>query len=57
MTRLRPPALRYRAARRTDVDTLAELARRHGISVEQLRRANHLRGSQVRAGQKLKLPG
>lgn len=37
-------------------ETLSEIARQHGVSVAQLRRANHLTGSNVRAGQKLKLP-
>jgi membrane-bound lytic murein transglycosylase D len=38
-------------------DTLGEIARRHGVSIEALRRANGLRGSNVRAGQRLRLPG
>ena len=38
-------------------DTLAEIAKRHGVTVGELRRANHLRGTNVRAGQKLHIPG
>jgi membrane-bound lytic murein transglycosylase D len=37
-------------------DTLSEIARRHGVTVSQLRQANGMRGSAVRAGQRLKLP-
>jgi membrane-bound lytic murein transglycosylase D len=37
-------------------DTLAEIARRHGVSVVALRRANGLKSSSVRSGQRLKLP-
>jgi membrane-bound lytic murein transglycosylase D len=38
-------------------DTLGAIAARHGVSVQELRRANHLRGNNVRPGQKLRLPG
>ncbi len=38
-------------------DTLGAIAARHGVSVQELRRANHLRGNNVRLGQKLRLPG
>ena len=37
-------------------DTLSALAKRHGVSVTALKRANGMSGSQVRAGQKLRLP-
>jgi len=37
-------------------DTLSELARRHGVSVTALKRANGISGSQVRAGQRLRIP-
>ena len=38
-------------------DTLAEIAKRHGVTIGELRRANHLRGTNVKAGQKLHIPG
>jgi membrane-bound lytic murein transglycosylase D len=38
-------------------DTLAAIARRHGVSVVELKRANGLSSSTVRAGQRLRLPG
>ena len=38
-------------------DTLAQIAERYGVSVSELRRANHLRGSNVRSGQRLRIPG
>jgi membrane-bound lytic murein transglycosylase D len=37
-------------------DTLSALAKRHGVTVTALKRANGITGSQVRAGQKLRLP-
>lgn len=37
-------------------ETLSAIARRHGVSVDALRRANQLRSSDIRAGQRLKLP-
>ncbi len=37
-------------------DTLGELARQHGVTVRDLKRANKLTTSRVRAGQRLKLP-
>ncbi|MEO5987525.1 MAG: LysM peptidoglycan-binding domain-containing protein [Candidatus Eisenbacteria bacterium] len=36
-------------------DTLEEIARRHGVSIQSLRKANRISGSHIRAGQKLKL--
>ncbi len=38
-------------------ETLSEIAARYGVSVSQLRRANHLSSSNVRSGQRLRLPG
>ncbi len=37
-------------------DTLDEIARRHGVTVQSLRKANRITGSRIQAGQKLKLP-
>ena len=37
-------------------DTLGQIARRHGISTSQLRRANALSGDLIRVGQKLSIP-
>lgn len=37
-------------------DTLIEIAQKHGTSVSALKRANGIRGSTIRAGQKLKIP-
>lgn len=37
-------------------DTLSHIARRHGVSVSALKRANGLRSDRIRAGQRLKLP-
>ncbi|HTM58346.1 MAG TPA: LysM peptidoglycan-binding domain-containing protein [Candidatus Udaeobacter sp.] len=37
-------------------DTLNSIANRHGVSVLQLKRANGLRSTQVRAGQRLRIP-
>ena len=37
-------------------ETLESIARRHGITVQQLRRANKMTSSRVQAGQRLKLP-
>lgn len=38
-------------------DTLASIARRHGTTVDELRRLNKLEGSLIRVGQALKVPG
>jgi membrane-bound lytic murein transglycosylase D len=38
-------------------DTLEGLARRHGVRISQLRRANGLSGDRIQAGQRLRLPG
>ncbi len=38
-------------------ETLSQIAGKYGVSVSELRRANHLRSSNVRSGQKLRLPG
>jgi membrane-bound lytic murein transglycosylase D len=38
-------------------ETLNQIAEKYGVTVSQLRKANHLRGSNVRSGQKLRLPG
>ncbi|HSH41417.1 MAG TPA: LysM peptidoglycan-binding domain-containing protein [Arenicellales bacterium] len=48
------PASRYTVRRG---DTLIRIARRHGVSVSALRSANGLRGSMIRAGQTLRIPG
>lgn len=37
-------------------DTLSEIARRHGTDVATVRKANHLTGSRIRAGQALYIP-
>jgi len=37
-------------------DTLSEIARRNGVSIASLKRANGLASSRIRAGQRLKLP-
>lgn len=37
-------------------ETLSAIARRHGVSVDALRRANKLESSTIQAGQRLKLP-
>ena len=37
-------------------DTLAAIARRTGVSVSELKRANRLSGNQVRSGQRLRVP-
>ncbi|MCS7155579.1 MAG: LysM peptidoglycan-binding domain-containing protein [Bacteroidota bacterium] len=44
--------VRYRVQRG---DTLLEIARRYGVSVEQLKEWNRLRGNQIRAGQLLRI--
>jgi membrane-bound lytic murein transglycosylase D len=38
-------------------ETLSQIAKKYGVSVTELRRANRLRSSNVRSGQKLRLPG
>ena len=38
-------------------DTLARIARRHRTSVSKLKRLNRLKGSRIRVGMRLKLPG
>ena len=38
-------------------DTLSQIAQRYGVSVSALRRTNQLIGSNLRSGQKLRLPG
>ncbi len=38
-------------------DTLGRIARRHGVSVSELRAANNIRGDMIRIGQKLRIPG
>jgi membrane-bound lytic murein transglycosylase D len=37
-------------------ETLSTIAKRHGVSVYALRRANGMSGSRIRAGQRLRLP-
>lgn len=37
-------------------ETLSAIARQHGVSVSELKRLNHLRGSNLKPGQKIKLP-
>lgn len=37
-------------------DTLQEIARRHGVTIQSLRKANRISGSNIQKGQKLKLP-
>ena len=38
-------------------DTLAEIARRHRVTVEALQEANHLSGASIRPGARLRIPG
>lgn len=38
-------------------DTLSGIAKRHHVTVNQLRKQNHLRGDLLRIGQRLKIPG
>lgn len=47
------PAREYVIARG---DTLSDIARRHNISVDQIRRANNLNGSSIMIGQTLQIP-
>ncbi len=47
-------ATRYRVRRG---DNLTAIARRHGVSIQEIRRANGLRGDFIRAGQVLEIPG
>lgn len=37
-------------------DTLSQIARRYGVTVDVIRQANHLKGSSIRAGRRLKIP-
>jgi membrane-bound lytic murein transglycosylase D len=37
-------------------DTLGRLAERHGVTIGQIKRANGMKSSHVRAGQRLKIP-
>jgi membrane-bound lytic murein transglycosylase D len=48
------PARQYRV--RTG-DNLSVIAKRHGVTVAQLRRANNLSGDRIRAGATLRIPG
>ena len=56
--RSKPKAEQVRATRHTvrRGETLSAIARRHGVSVESLRRANKLESRAIQAGQRLKLP-
>ena len=38
-------------------DTLGAIAKRHGVTVNELKRANNLRSSNIRVGQSLRVPG
>jgi len=38
-------------------DNLTVIARRHGVTVDQIRRANGIRGDRIRAGATLRIPG
>ncbi len=38
-------------------DTLAEIARRHRVTIEALEEANHLRHERIRPGERLRIPG
>lgn len=63
-TRTTPHAVRgtshMQATRRTVTvrqgDTLDAIARRHGVTIQSLRKANRITGSRIQVGQKLKLP-
>lgn len=48
-------AVRVRVYRVRRGDTLSGIAARYGVSMEQLRRWNHLRGNSVRTGQRLRI--
>jgi membrane-bound lytic murein transglycosylase D len=50
----RPPAGRVVVVRKGD--TLSGIARRHGVRLGELRKANRLSGSLIRPGQKLVIP-
>jgi len=52
-----PPPLQHRQIRIQRGDSLSVLARRHGTTVNALKRANNLSGNRLIAGQKLSLPG
>lgn len=47
------PAATYEVKRN---DTLVSIARKHGVTPEELRAANHLKGTQVDLGQELRIP-
>jgi LysM repeat protein len=55
--RAAPAASRARTYQVRPGDSLWSIAKRHGTSVEALRRANRLNGDVLRAGQRLTLPG
>ncbi|HMB38461.1 MAG TPA: LysM peptidoglycan-binding domain-containing protein [Wenzhouxiangellaceae bacterium] len=52
-----PPPLQYRQIRIQRGDSLSVLARRHGTTVDALKRTNNLSGHRLIAGQTLELPG
>jgi membrane-bound lytic murein transglycosylase D len=54
-----PPASapRVRQYRVRQGDNLTVIARRHGVTVNQLRQANGIRGDRIRAGSTLRIPG
>lgn len=37
-------------------ESLSTIARKHGVTVDQLRKANNLKGDNIRAGETLKVP-
>lgn len=45
----------YHVVRRGD--SLGRIARRHGVTIAALRRANRVRGDRIRVGQRLRIPG
>jgi membrane-bound lytic murein transglycosylase D len=50
------PAARTRQYRVQRGDNLSVIARRHGVTVDQIRRANGIRGDRIRAGATLRIP-
>jgi membrane-bound lytic murein transglycosylase D len=48
-----PESKKYRVRRG---DNLIRIAKRHGVTVNEIRRANGIRGSRIRAGQTLRIP-
>ena len=55
-----PPGTVFAAIRRHTIvrgDTLSEIAQKYGVPIERLRAANRIRGSVIRVGRVLRIPG